>query len=315
MTLVHIDTDIGGDLDDLCALAMVLNWPGANVVGVTSTMDEGGRRAGYAHYALMLAGCSDVPVAAGADVADDWYRVRPGYPDATRYWPEPVPSLPGPLDRALELLERNILRGARIVAIGPLTNLALLERRTPGILAQADLYVMGGYVFPIRAGFPQWTHEFDWNFQVDIASAQVVLRSSAPTVIPMTITVETALRRAYLPALRRAGPLAQLIAHQAEAFAVDEQNEERYGRTCAGIPDDTINFQHDPLACAVALGWRDGVTIEEVPIHSEIVDGWMRQSAGAGGRPTRLVTAVEGPKFSQHWLDVVAPPLAEVAPM
>jgi hypothetical protein len=24
---LHLDTDLGGDIDDLCALAMVLNWP------------------------------------------------------------------------------------------------------------------------------------------------------------------------------------------------------------------------------------------------------------------------------------------------
>jgi hypothetical protein len=28
MPLVHLDTDIGGDIDDLCALAMLLRWPG-----------------------------------------------------------------------------------------------------------------------------------------------------------------------------------------------------------------------------------------------------------------------------------------------
>jgi hypothetical protein len=28
MPLVHVDTDIGGDIDDLCALAMLLRWSG-----------------------------------------------------------------------------------------------------------------------------------------------------------------------------------------------------------------------------------------------------------------------------------------------
>ncbi|MDQ6662114.1 MAG: hypothetical protein M3Z24_14260 [Chloroflexota bacterium] len=27
MTKIHLDTDIGGDMDDLCALAMLLKWP------------------------------------------------------------------------------------------------------------------------------------------------------------------------------------------------------------------------------------------------------------------------------------------------
>lgn len=30
-TKIHIDTDIGGDIDDLCALAMVLAWPDVEI--------------------------------------------------------------------------------------------------------------------------------------------------------------------------------------------------------------------------------------------------------------------------------------------
>lgn len=63
--LVHIDTDIGGGTDDLCALAMVLAWPDVDVVAVTTTAEAAGRRAGYARYALDLAGRRDVSVHAG----------------------------------------------------------------------------------------------------------------------------------------------------------------------------------------------------------------------------------------------------------
>ena len=33
MTKIHLDTDLGSDTDDLCALAMLLGWPGAELVG------------------------------------------------------------------------------------------------------------------------------------------------------------------------------------------------------------------------------------------------------------------------------------------
>jgi hypothetical protein len=64
--------------------------------------------------------------------------------------------------------------------------------------------------------------------------------------------------------------VAQLIARQAEAFAKEHNYEAQYGRTCGGLPDDTINFQHDPLACAIALGWDEGVEVREIPLKSEI---------------------------------------------
>jgi inosine-uridine nucleoside N-ribohydrolase len=305
MPRLHIDTDIGGDIDDLCALAMVLEWPNAELVGVTTVSDDEGKRAGYARYVLELANRSDVPVAAGADVALGCYRGRPGFPDESVYWPEPISPAPGPLDDALSLLQQNIEQGATIVAIGPCTNLSLLDRRSPGILHGANLYLMGGFVFPPREGFPKRTGDSDYNIQVDAPSALHVVESSSPTLVPLSITVETWLRRAYLPALKQSGPLARLIATQAEAYAIDENKEERYGRAFAAIPDDTINFQHDPLACAIALGWNDGVDIRQLPLKVEIENGFLRERIDESGKPTNVVTRIDGAAFSEFWLSTV----------
>jgi hypothetical protein len=41
---LHIDTDLGGDPDDACA--MVLGWPDVDLVGITTTADPDGQRAG-----------------------------------------------------------------------------------------------------------------------------------------------------------------------------------------------------------------------------------------------------------------------------
>jgi inosine-uridine nucleoside N-ribohydrolase len=305
MSKLHLDTDLGGDIDDLCALAMVLKWLDVDLLAITTNQDDRGRRAGYTRYALRLAGRDDIPVAAGADVSLDCYRIYPGLPDEAVYWPEPIPPAPSTLDRALDLLQRSIEQGAIIAAIGAYTNLALLERRSPGILRSANLVLMGGYVFPPREGFPAWGNEMDWNIQNDIGSAQTVIERSNPILVPLTVTVETALRRAYLPALSQAGPLAQLIARQAEAFAVEYGNEAQYGRTCQNLPEDIINFQHDPLACAIALGWHDGVEISEIPLKLAVEDGWLVQKIADGGKPIRVVTRVNGAKFNQFWLDTV----------
>lgn len=305
---LHLDTDIGGDIDDLCALAMVLNWPGAELVAVTTNLEDQGVRAGYARYALGLVGRAETPVAAGAGRSLGCFRVKPDLPlvpDEAVYWPEPVAPAPTPLEEALDLLERSIEQGAIIVGIGAFTNLALLEKRSPGILRDARLYLMGGYVFPPRAGFPPFSNEMDWNVQVDVESAHYVLQHSSPTLVPLSVTVETALRRSHLPALRQGGPLAQLIARQAEAFARDEQMAARFGQTCAGVPADIINFLHDPLACAIALGWREGVEIREIPLRFEIEGGWLWQRVDDSGKPIRVVTRVDGSRFSEFWLSMV----------
>src|SRR5688500_586204 len=307
MYKIHLDTDLGGDIDDLCALAMLLRWSDdGELNGITTVAEANGRRAGYVHYVLKLEGRNDVRVASGADVSQGLYRYAElGYPAEERYWPEPIKPLPNALDEAIDLLKQSIHQGATIIAIGPFTNLYLLDLQYPAILMDANLFLMGGFIYPTRSGFPNWGNDMDWNIQVDVKSAKYVLENSNPTLIPLSVTVETALRRAYLDDLRDAGALGQLIARQAEAFAVDEQNEMRIGEACAGLPRDTINFQHDSLACAIALGWNEGVEIEEFPLLFEEKDGWLHERIHPTGKHVRVVTKVDGARFNEFWLNRV----------
>ena len=249
---------------------------------------------------------SRIPVAAGADISQGFYPYELGLPPEERYWPEPIAPISTTVSVAVQLLKASIDQGATIIAIGPYTNLFLLEKEFPDSLQNARLFLMGGYVYAPRAGFPQWQPTDDFNVQVDARSAQAVIANSDPTFIPLSVTVETALRRTHLERLRKAGALGRLLARQAEAFAEDEKLGERLGTTCPALPSDFINFQHDPLACAIALGWRDGVEISELPLRTEIRAGALYQQVIAEGKPTRVVTKVDGDKFSAFWLDTVA---------
>lgn len=258
---LHLDTDLGSDTDDLCALAMLLGWPGAELAGVTTVTDRGGLRAGMCAYALGLAGRPEVPVAAGAEA------------------------------------------GARVVAVGPYTNLALVETLRPGLLGRAGVVVMGGHVPAPPTGFPPQGPDDDFNLQQDHLAARVVLDRCDPLVVPLAVTTQVWLRAAHLSRLRAAGPLGALLADQGEAHARD-QGMAALGRSWPGLPDDLLNFHHDPLACAVALGW-DGVRIEQVPVRLEVGGGRLRMTRDAGARPLRVVTAVDGPGFEGAWLAAV----------
>lgn len=307
MKKIHLDTDLGGDIDDLCALALLLRWPDKlHFTGITTVAEANGRRAGYVRYVLGLEGRGNISVAAGADVSQGYYRYAElGYPDEERYWPEPIVPLPNPLGDALELLKQSIEQGATIVAIGPYTNLYLLDLKYPGILMDANLFLMGGYIYPTRYGFPDWGNEMDWNIQVDVQAAKHIIQNARQTLVPLSVTVETALRRAYLNDLRKAGTLGGLIARQAEAFAIDEQMEKRLGKTCKGLPEDIINFQHDALACAIALGWHEGIEIEELLLTLEEKDGWLYEHIRPSGKPVHVVTKVDGPRFNEFWVNVI----------
>jgi inosine-uridine nucleoside N-ribohydrolase len=303
---VHLDTDIGGDVDDMCALAMLLGWPGVELTGITSVIENDGRRAGYARRALEMAGRGGVPVAAGVEATSGRYPQPFGLPPEEEYWPGPVTPAPGPLEGALELLRRSIDLGAVIVAIGPYSNLAELEARYPGSLARARVVVMGGYVFPPRDGLPPWRGSDDFNLQSDVAAAAVLFRHTRPTLVPLTVTIETVLRQAHLPTLRRAGPLGDLLAHQAARQARDERTNERWMRPYPALPDDGLVFLHDALAVAVALGWRGAVGVETLPLVWEVRDGVAHQRVDAGGHSTEVATTVDGPAFVEAWLRALA---------
>jgi purine nucleosidase len=300
MTRIHLDTDLGSDTDDLCALAMLLGWPGAELTGVTTNTDPGGLRAGMTHVALRLAGREDVPVRAGAEGTLSAPTVPFAFPD---YWPQPVEPRPSRPGEALELLAASIEAGATVVAVGPYTNLAMLETARPGLLDQADLVIMGGHVTAAREGFPPWGADEDFNLQQDHLAAKIVLERCHPVVVPLAATAQVGLRAAHVPRLLAAGRLGALLAAQGEAHALD-QGISQLARSWPGLPDDLLNFQHDPLACAVALGW-DGVTIEEVPTHLEVGGGKLLMTRRTGARPLRVVTAVDGPAFEEAWCQAV----------
>ena len=61
-----LDTDIGTDVDDCLALAVILGSPEVQLEGVTCVYGDVLLRARMVHELLQLAGRSDVPVMLGA---------------------------------------------------------------------------------------------------------------------------------------------------------------------------------------------------------------------------------------------------------
>lgn len=298
---LHVDTDVGGDPDDACALGMLLGWPDVDLTGVTTTVDPGGLRAGYAAHLLAMGGRADVPVTAGAEVSLTHGRVVEPLPSL---WPPGIASRPGPLSHAHDLLTRSIDRGATVVAIGPLTTLASLERQRPGTLARARVVVMGGWTDPLAADLPQWGPQADWNVAWDPDAAYLVATTAGDlTWVPLAVTLRAALRAVHLPRLRASGPLGRLLADQAVAYA-DQLGKAALGRAHDGLPDDLVLVLHDPLACAVALGWS-GVAVRKHRLTPEHTDAGMVLHEDPGGRPMRMAEQVDGAAFSQAWLSAV----------
>jgi len=297
---LHLDTDLGGDPDDACALAMLLGWPGLELVGITTTVDPGGRRAGCVEHCLDLAGRRDIPVAAGAGASLTTLRSADPVGDDERYWPSTVSARPSSPGAALDLLQHSIDAGATIVAIGPYTNLALLEVSRPGSLGRVPVVVMGGWTERPADGLPAWGPEHDWNVQWDTRAARILAATPRLTLATLPVTLKAHLRAADLPRLRASGPLGELLARQAEAHGHDYGMAE-LGRAHAGLPDDLLNFHYDPVACAVALGWS-GAVVDERRLRPVLKGDTLRFEPDDDGRAVRVLIDVDGASFSETWL-------------
>ena len=146
---VVLDTDIGTDVDDCLALAVLLGSPEVELVGVTCVYGDVRLRARMVRKLLRLAGRAEMPVYAGLE--SPLLGVRPVF------WPghEGVGLLEREDDSLLPEAEHAVdylLRVTReqpgeihLIAIGPLGNVAMAIRRDPGFLERlAGLTIMGG---------------------------------------------------------------------------------------------------------------------------------------------------------------------------
>jgi inosine-uridine nucleoside N-ribohydrolase len=299
---IHLDTDLGGDTDDACALAMLLGWEGVEITGITTVADPGGRRAAYVAQLLHIAGREDIPLAAGAE-ASSTSLGRADHVIEEAHWPIGIVPRPSPPGAALDLLERSLDAGATLVAIGPYTNLALLEIARSGSLNRQPVVVMGGWVWPPAPGLPQWGPDMDFNVQWDTQAAEVVAKTAQLTMVTLPATLSAHLSRADLPRLRAAGPLGQLLALQGEGYGQANQME-KLGHDHSGLPDDLLNFHYDPVACAVAVGWS-GATVEDVRLQTVRTDDVLSFHPHPEGRSIKVVLDVDGAAFRETWLSAV----------
>jgi inosine-uridine nucleoside N-ribohydrolase len=300
--LVHLDTDLAGDPDDACALAMLLGWGGVELTGITTTLEDRGRRAGCVRYLLGLAGRIDVSVAAGAGTTLTGGRFEPTWGDP-RHWPDPIEPLLGSPGAALDLLAASIGRGATIVAIGGLTNLAMLELAQPGTLAGVDVVAMAGWFGPVPAGLPPWGPDMDFNVQCDTRAVEIVAATASLTLVPLTVGISAWLRGGDLGRLRAAGRIGRLLAEQSATYCDDNGFAELVA-TSPALPTDLVNFHWDPLTCAVALGWPHA-RIETKRLTTTVRGAGLTFDEDPRGRPHRIVTHVDAERFSDTFLRAI----------
>lgn len=183
---VVLDTDLGTDIDDAFALALVLASPELDLLGVTTVSDDAYGRALIACRFLDAAGRNDVPVAAGR-LRRDIPAVAGQYQYGRSAGPkQPVPEL------AVEFLYRQLKARPgeiTIITVGDQTNLRDLITRHPEAKPWIRRVVMMGG--SVRVGYGgQPPPEREWNIRSDVKSTQLLFRSGIPLVVaPLDATL------------------------------------------------------------------------------------------------------------------------------
>lgn len=241
---VHIDADPG--LDDLLALAFALACPELELEGVTTVSGNASLEAvtENALRFMTLAG-SEIPVGAGAAGPLALARV-----DATRFHGADgrrgveiaEPAARAPLPSARELLKRSLgeRRVERVIALGPLTNVAALLADEPDLFGDTQLVWMGGTL-----GRGNVTREAEFNAFADPRALRVVLESGVRLhVVGLEVTERVAIRAGDLQAAGLGTtPRARMLDAALRALFCAEQ----------ALSGEPAAYLHDPCAVAAAF--------------------------------------------------------------
>jgi purine nucleosidase len=180
---ILLDTDIGTDIDDAFALALIARSPELDLLGVTTVSGDTQARARMAAKLLWESGFRRVPVVAG----------EPGRPlpiEQTR-WAKDFRSPQLQAGSAVDFLDATLRRRAgktTIVAIGPLTNIAALLKKDPPTAKKIDqIVLMGGSIHHGYGEDP--TPVAEYNIAADPAAAQKVFSSGVQILmVPLDVT-------------------------------------------------------------------------------------------------------------------------------
>ncbi len=298
---VILDTDIGTDVDDCLALALLLSSPELDLQAVTCVYGDTILRSRMAKKLLQLRGLGDVPVYAGAE--------KPLTSQRPIYWEgHEGQGLADSNDATLQptsgfapdiIVERVMSNPGKIhiIAIGPLTNIALAFQKEPQLAANlAHLTIMGGVVRSIdRLDLPLAEH----NIVCDPEAAKIVMESGAPiTLVPLDITTQVEVNEAGLKQIQASGSPFQLaVADQLARYP----RFQRYGRT---------NL-HDPLAVGVIID-PTLVTLQQVIVHVATSNDpvpaqtLMRPPKEAESATIQLATTVEIDRFEHFFIERVS---------
>jgi len=194
-TKIIIDTDIGDDIDDALALALALECPELEILGITTVYKNTLLRTKMVKALLSAYNRQDIPVIMGC-----------GTPFVKRVDTEEIPhqykaiNEDFPVDStitAAEFIIKTLKEHPEtvIVPIGAQTNIALAFMLAPEVMKKAKILCMGG-VF--NTTFPEW------NIDCDPEAAKLLCDFAIDlTYVGLDVTTKVFLSKAHIENIRQ----------------------------------------------------------------------------------------------------------------
>lgn len=280
-TPIVLDTDIGGDIDDAFALALVLHSPELDLRAVTTVSGDTHARARLAAKMLAVAGRTRIPVAAGAPgppMDSPQTRWADGFSSPELVQQDAVDLMRSAIDRAPHQLV--------IVAIGPLTNVAALLKRYPEDAEKIhQIVLMGGSIQ--RGYYPNSGPTAEYNIAADAAAANTVFTAGIPILMaPLDVTARLQLQQLSLDRIFALHtPLSNALQSLYKLWAQ---------------PVPTL---HDPMAVALLL---DPALCTRQSLAIRITDKGMTVSMGDANPNAVVATDTDPARFIAFYMDRVA---------
>lgn len=226
-----LDTDIGGDPDDIVALILAARHE-PNLALVVTSDEYRGQRARLVRHLLDLLGRGDVAVVAGAGLGNTNHMCMDGLiPDSVLPQSDDVVF-------AVTKVVANTAGPVRWLSIGPMSNLASVLRANPEQAHQLRVTQMGGAINYRKPG------QAEHNFRVDPAAAAFVV----PLLLrPEFVLSDTTFRTEI--EITEASPIFRRLQNTDEEWArlLVDSCRQFFTRFYPGT------MMHDPLTLSVAL--------------------------------------------------------------
>lgn len=303
---VIFDTDFGMvPQDDGYALMLALHSPELEILGITTVAGNWSLEQGTADVLRLLeiAKREDIPVYAGANMPlmhepseyarttyGSWWSDAPATPPPGGFAAKQAESL-GAVEYIIDTVESQPGE-VTILAIGPLTNVAMALRHAPGLAAKVkQLVIMGGAVAFLPDGAGNMTPGAEFNFWVDPEAAKIVLRSGIPIQLsPLNVSRKSSFH---------AGWFEKLVAVETPFTKLIREG----GRAPWSDDPDVIVHMYDQIAVASLI---DPTLVTTTELYVD-VDAKPGISYGTSLGSPRLWPGAEGAQKIdvQHELDWV----------